>query len=296
MKRLQHILEAVGLVPLLALIRLLPVDWASNLGGFLGRAIGPRLGITNRARRNLRLAMPELGDGEIERIVRAMWDNLGRVVFEYPHLGAITDPARGRVELVDVAHVRALGATGAPGILASAHLANWEVMPVVAARNGVDVTIIVRQPNNPLVRATLDRMRGVAGGRRAAKGKGGSRAVIETLRDRRVLGLLFDQKLNQGIPVPLFGIEAMTAPAPAQLALRFGCPLIPVRIERTGPARFRMIADPPIEVPAHGDRQAKVAAMTGALNRVLEGWIRERPDQWLWLHRRWPREAWAKSA
>lgn len=295
MKRFRHILEAAGFVPLLFLIRALPIEWASNAGGFLGRTIGPRLGITNRARRNLRLAMPDLDPDEIERTVRAMWDNLGRVIFEYPHLGTITDPAEGRVELVDVERVRDLGTTRAAGILASAHLANWEVMPVVAARNDVDMTVIVRQPNNPLMRGAVDRMRGIAGGRRAAKGRSGSREVIGTLRDGRVLGILFDQKHNRGIPAPFFGHQAMTTPAPAQLALSFGCPLIPVRIERLGPARFRMTSYPPLRVPEIGDRQARIAAMTRELNEILEGWIRARPEQWLWLHRRWPREAQAAT-
>lgn len=291
MKRLRHLLEAAGLFLALGLFRTLSPDTASNLGGWIGRAVGPRLGVSRRARGNLALAMPELSPEAVERIVRGMWDNLGRVAAEYPHLGTIANPANGRVEIVGFERVRALAEPGPGGLLASAHLANWEVLPVAAAQNGIHMTGIVREPNNRLIRPTLDRLRGVAGGARIPKGKAGAKEAIDVLKNGRVLGILFDQKLNEGAPLPLFGVNAMTPTAPAQLALRFNCPLIPVRIERTGPARFRVTSYPAIETPESGDRQEKVLAVTRALNQHLEAWIRARPAEWLWIHRRWPDQA-----
>lgn len=291
MKKVRHMLEAATLFLALGLFRALPPDAASNLGGWIGRTLGPRHGVSRRARGNLALAMPELSAREVERIVRDMWDNLGRVAAEYPHLDTIANAASGRVELVGVDQVRGLAEAGRAAVLAGAHLANWEVLPVAAAQNGIDMTSIVREPNNPLVRPVLDRLRGVAGGTRVPKGKAGAKEAIDVLRDGRVLGILFDQKLNEGVPVPFFGIEVMTATAPAQLALRFKCPLIPVRIERVGSARFRVTVYPPIPLPDTGDRQDRVLAATRALNERLEEWIRERPAEWLWVHRRWPDEA-----
>ncbi|RMD60703.1 MAG: lauroyl acyltransferase [Alphaproteobacteria bacterium] len=290
LKQVRYLLEAVGLRLAIAGLGRLSPEAASNLGGFIGRTLGPHLGISRRARRNLRLAMPELGAAEIERIVRDMWDNLGRTAAEYPHLGRIAGPDSGYTQWVDADPVRALRDGGA-AILASAHLANWEIMPVSAACYGIDMTIIVREPNNPLVRPMVERLRGAVGGARTPKGKAGTRVAVEVLGSGRVLGLLFDQKLNEGIPVPLFGVPAMTTTGPAQLAVRFGCPIIPVRIERTGPARFRITAHPPIQPPAGADRRAAVETLTRRLNEILEDWIRARPEQWLWLHNRWPKDA-----
>ena len=290
-RRFKFVLEAAGLYLAVGIVRLLSPEAASNLGGFLGRLIGPRLGITRRARRNLRLAFPEKSTAEIEAIVRGMWDNLGRVAAEYPHLGAITAATSDRVELAGVDAVRAVRDGGKAGILASAHLANWEIMPVVAAQNGVDMTVVVREPNNPYVRDLIDRLRGVAGGWRTAKGSGGARQAMEVLRGGGVLGVLFDQKMNAGLSIPFFGVAARTAAAPARLALRFRCPLVPVRIERTGPARFRVFAHPPLVLPEGGDREAATIQIMVELNSILEGWIRARPEQWLWLHRRWPESA-----
>lgn len=291
MKRLRHVFEALGFAVAVALLRLLSVDAASNLGGFLGRGIGPRLPVSARARRNLRLVFPDMGAAEIERIVRGMWDNLGRVAAEYPHLGRITSVESGRVTLVDTDAVLALGDNKEAGVLAAAHLANWEVLAGVATQHGIDITGVVREPNNPLVRPLIDRLRSAAGGGRTPKGATAAKKAIEVLRSGRVLALLFDQKMNNGIPVPFFGIEAMTAMAPAQLALRFGCPLMAVRTERTGPGRFRITAQGPLTPPGTGDRQEDAARLTAELNRILEGWIRAKPEDWLWLHRRWPEAA-----
>ena len=299
MRQLRYRIEAVALRIALALLGLLPVDAASNFGGFLGRHIGPRLPVSARARRNLRLVFPEKSAAETERIVRGMWDNLGRVAAEYPHIGEIAAPESGRIDWVDSAPVRAMRACGGDGaragILVSAHLGNWEVMPAAAIRRGLDMTIIVREPNNPFVRPTIERLRAVAGGVRAPKGVPGAKAAFDALRQGRVLGLLCDQKMNEGIPVPFFGIEAMTPAAPAQLALRLGCPLVPVRIERLGPARFRLSSFESIAPPGGGDRQADAVAVMAAFNDILERWIRDKPEQWLWLHRRWPEAAYRQA-
>ena len=295
MKRLRYAIEALALRISVALLGLLSVDAASNLGGFLGRHIGPRLPVSARARRNLRLVFPEKSAAEMEHILRGMWDNLGRVAAEYPHISEISAPESGRIDWVDSPPVRAMRDERRAGVLVSAHLGNWEVMPVAAIRRGLDMTIIVREPNNPFVRPIIERLRSVAGGVRAAKGAPGAKAAFYALRQGRVLGLLCDQKMNEGISVPFFGIEAMTPTAPAQLALRLGCPLVPVRIERLGPARFRLSSFEAIEPPASGDREADAVAVMAAFNEILEHWIRDKPEQWLWLHRRWPEAAYRRA-
>jgi KDO2-lipid IV(A) lauroyltransferase len=123
-----------------------------------------------------------------------------------------------------------------------------------------------------------------------AKGAAGARAALAFLRGGGRLGMLVDQKLNDGIAVPFFGRLAMTAPAAAAYALRFGCPVVPAYVERLGPARFRVICEAPLALPATGDRIADIAALTTEINGCLERWIRARPESWLWLHRRWPKE------
>jgi KDO2-lipid IV(A) lauroyltransferase len=284
--RVEAWLAATGI----RLVGLLPLDWASALGGALARTIGPRLGISKRARLNLKAAMPELGDAEIEAIVRGMWDNLGRVVFEYPHLTKITiypaELSDGRVEVRGVEHIEAARAAGRRFILVSAHLGNWEIALLASAQYRFDIAHIYRAANNPMVDAMMRSLR--PHGTFIPKGAIASRQAFATLRRGGNLALLADQKLNDGIAVPFFGRDAMTAPALALLAMRFDCDVLPGRVERLGGTRFRLTVYPRLPLPKTGDREADTLAIMTAVNQTFETWIRERPDQWFWLHRRWP--------
>jgi len=120
------------------------------------------------------------------------------------------------------------------------------------------------------------------------KGRDGAEAILRTMRANGHVGLLIDQKMNEGIPVPFFGRDAMTGTALASFALRYRCPLIPARIERLEGCRFRITAYPPLALPDSGDRKADIAALTATCTAIIESWVRQRPGQWLWLHRRWP--------
>src|SRR5947208_743959 len=124
----RHRFEAWGAALFFAMFGRLPIDAASTVGGALARWIGPRLGISRRARRNLRAALPELTPAQIERILRGMWDNLGRVAAEYPHLRRIrVFEADGRVETRGIEHLDQALAAGRRVVMFGGHLANWEI-------------------------------------------------------------------------------------------------------------------------------------------------------------------------
>ncbi|HTW52056.1 MAG TPA: lauroyl acyltransferase [Stellaceae bacterium] len=266
---------------------LLPLGWASALGGFTGRLIGPFLGITKRARLNLRAAFPELTATEIETIVRGMWENLGRVAYEYPHLKKIKVFSGDRVEVRGLDNLKSAIAAGRRVIMFSGHLGNWEIAALAGGQYGLDIAQIYRAANNPLVDTMLARLRGDSG-ELIPKGAVASRRAVAALRRGGHLSLLVDQKLNDGIAVPFFGREAMTAPALAMLALRFDCDVLPVRVERLKGTHFRLSVYPKLPRLDSGDRTADILALMTEVNRTLETWIRERPEQWFWLHRRWP--------
>lgn len=288
-RRVGYPLEAAFVFGVAGLFRALPLDAASGLGGWIGRTVGPRLPSTRTARRNLERAFPEKSRAEIDAILRGMWDNLGRVIAEYPHLDEIGDfGPGGRVEVVGGEHIDRLREDGKAGILVSGHLANWEVQSVTSRKLGVELALVYRAPNNPYVGHLLTDLRGAASGTHIPKGAEGARVMLRVLTKGGHVGMLIDQKMNDGIPVSFFGRDAMTAPAAAQLALRLNIPLVPARTERLGGARFRITVLPPVEPPATGDRNADVRILMGRLNHLLEQWIRERPADWLWVHRRWP--------
>jgi KDO2-lipid IV(A) lauroyltransferase len=172
-------------------------------------------------------------------------------------------------------------------ILFGGHLGNWEIAALAAGQYELDIAQIYRAANNPLIDRMIARMRG-GNGELIAKGAVASRRAVAALRRGGHVSLLADQKLNEGIAVPFFGRPAMTAPALALLALRFQCAVLPVRVERLKGARFRLTLYPPLELPRTGNRDADVAVLMAAVNATLEGWIRESPEQWFWVHSRWP--------
>ncbi|MGO9787325.1 MAG: lysophospholipid acyltransferase family protein [Stellaceae bacterium] len=281
-----HLAQAAGLVAVMTVFGVLPVDWASKLGGFLGRTFGPQLGLSRRALANIGRALPDNDEAQNRRILRGMWDNLGRAVAEYPHLGWICAAESGRVEIVNESGVTDLLNDGKPGIVFGGHFSNWEVGPATLHRLlGESLVSVYREANNPWVDRLIRHWR--RSRRAVAKGAEGGRDLLRHLNRGGHLGILVDQKLNDGISVPFFGRDAMTAPALARLGLRFGCPLVPVQSERLRDARFRMTVLPRLEIEDTGDISADVLAAMTHVNAMLESWIRARPEQWLWLHKRW---------
>ncbi|WP_162906754.1 lysophospholipid acyltransferase family protein [Algihabitans albus] len=287
-KKLRWRLEVIGLRCIMSLFAALPLDRASALGGWLLRRFGPGLPVQRVGRTNLELALPNLSADDRNRVLAEMWENLGRTAGEYPHLKEIVDEASQRVVLDLHPAFDAHRATGRAMIVASAHFANWEVMHLAAGIAGLDVVTVVRHPNNPLVRDRLEAWRSVTGGARVPKGREGARAAVAALKAGKMLAILADQRMSEGIDAEFFGLPAMTPAGPAQLALRTGCPLFPAKLERQQGVRFRLTIDAPIPVPEGLDRVDATVAMTQALNDRLEAWIREKPGDWLWLHRRWP--------
>jgi KDO2-lipid IV(A) lauroyltransferase len=286
-RKTSELAEAAGLVAVMGVFACLPVDWASATGGSIARTIGPRLGMSRRALRNIRAAPPEAGDVEHRRILRGMFDNLGRTVAEFPHMGWICAAESGRVEIVDTCDLAEFKANGKPGLLFSGHFANWEAGSTVIHRlMGASLLSVYRAANNPAVNWLLRQRLGTR--QAVPKGTIGGRDLVRRLREGGHVGMLVDQKLNDGIAVPFFGRDAMTAPAIARLALHFHAPIVPVRIERLAGARFRFTVLPRLAASETGDATADALTTMTRINLVIESWVRDRPEQWLWLHNRWP--------
>ncbi len=294
LRGLRHLGEYALLRPLLGLFALLPIDYASALGGALLRALGPRLKYSRHARVNLAHVFPAHSAAEREAMLVGMWDNLGRILAEYPHLGRLSHPANDRIVIVGAEHMDAL--RGNTGLCISGHIGNWEVLSCVATRRELSIVQIYRRLNNPMLDRLLGRYRAEAGGRMFPKGPAAARAAARSLHNGEQAGMLADQKLNEGLLLPFFGRGAMTSTLPARLALHFSAPVVLMRAERLRGARFRVTVLPPLSPPDTGNREIDIARFTRAINAVLEEWIRDRPQQWLWIHRRWPPEFYLNAA
>jgi len=277
----------------LALFRALRPATASDVAGTIGRVVGPMIPTSRVAEANLVAALPALGPAARKGVIAAVWDNLARNAGEFPHLAALRETAQGPgFEIVGAEHARALAAQGGPALLLTAHCGNWEVLPVALRPLGLRFGFFYRAAANPAVDRLIIDLRTAAMGEAVpmfAKGAAGARGAYAHLARGGMLCMLTDQKLNDGISVPFFGMPAMTAPALAVFARKFRCPILPVHVERIGAARLRVIIEPAIHAAVSDDKSADIAATTLWMNETIERWVRARPGQWLWLHRRWPK-------
>ena len=295
LKQTKYFLQAIPIFILYGFLRLLPLDVSSALGAKVMSFLGPRIKASKIARINLRLAFPEKSEEEITKIILGMWNNLGRVLGEFPHLPRIEAYAdKNRVEVIGEENAWPYVEQKVGGIIFSAHLGNWEILSLLSTARNVPVHRIYRPSNNPFVDRLVVFSRRSILGDLLPKGRIGARKCIEHLREKEFIGMLIDQKLNKGVSTPFFGHIAKTAPALAEFGYRYNCPLIPTRVERLEGARFRVTVYPPIELPDTGDKTKNLEIVMTNVNRQLEEWIRERPEQWLWIHRRWPKEHYKK--
>ncbi len=287
-------LEATLFDGFTALMRALPVDVVSALGGALGRLLGPLTSAHRTARVNLALAMPELPAPERRRILAEHWDNFGRYLFEFPIADRLT-PAGGRVEVTGFERLEAIARSGRPAVLISGHFANIEVMAAVILAAGIECDVTYRAANNPYVDRRIIEGRFRYGVRLLApKGAEGARDLLTSLKAGRSIAMLNDQRYDTGVAGTFFGREVMTLPAGVRLALRFGAVLQPMSVLRLRGARFRVDVHPPIAL--QGEGAAGEAAGVAAINAFIEARVRERPGQWWWMHRRWPAEVYRRPS
>ncbi len=288
-RRLRYLAEAAGFFVVIGFFRLFSVERASAVGAWIGRVGVAPTGLSKLARENLRAAYPDKTAEQIEALIRAMWDNLGRVMAEYAHLDKIRwKTAKPRIEVSGVEHIAEAQARGRGVLLVSAHFANWEVMPIIGHELGLPGAAVVRPANNPYVNRWLDRLRLRNGMPEIiAKGAAGTRRIFTLLRKGECICIMVDQRVSEGIPAPFFGRDALTTPAPAALALKLGAAVLPITNVRTGGAHFHFRAHPPIEPPNTGDPERDLVTYTAAINAFMETQVREHPEQWLWIHRRW---------
>lgn len=275
------------------LLRRLPAGQAVAFAARVGRVIGPRTSRHQIALDNLRKAYPEKTQEEIEAIALDMWANMASLFAEYVFLGAIFDfdPNATKVGNIEVVgrHIfeRLLDEPGKPHIFFTAHIGNFELLPVCAATFGLQITALFRPPNNPYIAEK------VLGARRANMGgllpstAGAALSMANILSKGGNVGMLVDQKFHRGEETIFFGRPVVTNPLLAKLARQFDCDVYPAHAVRLPGGRHRLTLGEKLALPRDAAGEIDVGATAQLLNDIVEQWVREEPGQWTWFHRRW---------
>jgi len=269
-------------------------DKTADLFARVAGLIGPRLREQRIGRANLAAAFPDKTPEEIEAILAGVWDNLGRVGAEFAHLDHLWDhdeerPLDGRCLLSPRTRelFHQLRLDGRPGLIFASHLANWELPALAAVAHGLDTAVLYRRPNIASADRIIQEMRQVKMGMLIPAGRDAPLRLAEALQRGQHVAMLVDQYLKGGVEVTFFGRKTKANPTLARLLRQVECPVHGVRIIRLPDRRFRAELTEEITPVRDDQGQIDVQGTTQAITSVIEGWIREHPEQWLWLHRRW---------
>jgi Kdo2-lipid IVA lauroyltransferase/acyltransferase len=266
----------------------------ANLFGRILRLVGPMTREQKIGRANLTAAFPEKSPAEIETVLTGVWDNLGRLGAEFAHLDHIWehDPARpqdSRIEIQTRTHelFAQLRLDGKPALIFTGHLGNWELPALAAVAHGLDAAILYRRPNIASANRIIEELRSVKMGTLIPAGRDAPLKLADALQKGQHVAMLVDQYFTNGVDVTFFGRKTKANPTLARLLRQIECPIHGVRIIRLPDHRFRAELSEEVQPVRDAAGQIDVQGTMQAITSVIEGWIREYPDQWLWLHRRW---------
>lgn len=262
---------------------LLPVRWASAFGSLVVGLIGPYHRKHTRIVRNLRSAFPDLDENELLKITRDTWRNAGAVLGELPHSRRI---AQQRVVLEIAPATRKLIDNGTPFLVISAHLANWEIITFTLAETVGPTTFVYTPDRNPYIASLVQRFRTHQDCEYVSK-ESAARTMLQAGNRDRSIATMGDTRVDGGVLLPLFNVDAPTTTVPVRVAQRIGYPIVPIRTQRLPRARFRVEFCTPIYDGTQKGTDDPADVMI-RFNQLLEGWIRERPGEWWCTKRRWP--------
>ena len=267
----------------------------ANAAGRFMRNVGPWLPKHRVGRANLTGAFPDMSAAEIEHVLAGVWDNLGRVAAEFAYLNRIRIMIPGEDGPADVTsdppthrRIEDIRRSPRPTAFFAAHLANWELPALAAARLGIESTVLYRPPSVRAIADAVLKIRAGCMGTLIPSGFDAPLRLASALQRGTHVAMLVDQHEFRGVEVTFFGRTCKASPLIGQLARNTGCFVRGIRtVRRPDGNNFWVELTEPLNLPRDAQGLVDVKGAMQAITTVIEGWVREHPEQWLWLHRRW---------
>lgn len=288
-KTIRYFLEAILGFIFLLFTKILGLRLSRNIMSLTLSLVGPRLKITKRAKDNLKIAFPDMSNSEKKIIISNMWKNIGMVLTEFFHLTRIAKEKKLRIEVVGGDIAKKYEGVGA--IFVSGHFANWEIIPLILRDYRREVAGIYRHSNNFFVNKWVVKQRiNNTTPNQIKKGSSGARQMLSLLKRNGTIAMLVDQKLSSGVAADFFGTKSMTSDGAATLSLRYGYPVIPMNVERKEGSNFRITFYEEIKINKTDNNQENIKVFTTEINKFLENCIKNKPEDWFWVHNRWDKK------
>ena len=268
--------------------KILPLKTATKIAGYLGKIIAPLMVKRNKiAYRNLTIAFPNKTDAEKKDIIKKMWIHFAKFFAEMPH----TKEWISNADVEGADYLQSMKDDGVGGFVCSAHFGNWEFASTFTAQHFFQLHPVYRPANNPWLEKIMFSGRA---GVHIPKGAGGAKIMLDLLKQGEHIAILCDQRLREGIAVEFFGKMAMTPSAMVSVALKMRLPIVMGCAKRLPNGQFKMMVEP-LPLSSAQNTQTALYETVANMNKILEKWITETPEQWMWIHRRFDKTEYEKD-
>ena len=290
MKIFKYFFEFISVISLFSIFKIIGLKNASNLGGILGRFIGPLFRSKLVIKQNINIGLGDIDEKKETEIIDGMWSNIGRTFAEYVFLKDFkfnrTD--FDHMKLDGLKYLEEIKKSNEPVIFYSGHFANFELMAMELDKFGIKCAAIYRPLNNFFLNPLMEylRMKYICPNQ-IPKGRAGMREIINRLKNGYSIALMVDQRVGEGPRISFFNQPAQTTTIPAQLSLKYDCKLVPISLKRVGDISFEMTVYEPYKIQKTGDADQDTKNITLKINQIIEKMIIKNPTQWLWSHNRW---------
>ena len=285
MKHLKYFLEFLIISILFMIFRIVGYRFASNFGNLIGKLLGPIFRSKKIIKKNIKIFSPSIKENEIDKIIKKMWGNYGRILAEYPYIPSFRKKKLDNYLMIDgLENLEKIKKNKKPALFISGHFNNFELMAMTIEREGVDLFAVYRPLNNKFLNLIMEYLRKkYICKNQIEKGLKGLRKALALFKKGKSLAIMIDQRVSEGMDVELFGKNAFTTTIPAQFVKKFGCIIQPVYIQRIDSVHFKVVFDEHITF----EKNQSIEEITKYLNKWLEKKITKNPDQWIWTHNRW---------
>ena len=290
MKIFKYFFEFISVISLFSIFKIIGLKNASNLGGILGRFIGPLFRSKLVIKQNINIGLGDIDKKKETEIIDGMWSNIGRTFAEYVFLKDFkfnrTD--FDHMKLDGLKYLEEIKKSNEPVIFYSGHFANFELMAMELDKFGIKCAAIYRPLNNFFLNPLMEylRMKYICPNQ-IPKGRAGMREIINRVKNGYSIALMVDQRVGEGPRISFFNQPAQTTTIPAQLSLKYDCKLVPISLKRVGDISFEMTVHEPYKIQKTGDADQDTKNITLKINQIIEKMIIKNPTQWLWSHNRW---------
>ena len=285
MKVVKYFLEFIFIVILFIIFKILGFKLASNMGGYIGKKIGPLFRSKQTILTNIKNALPSTNKADLELIIQNMWENYGRILAEYVFLKDFRkEKLSDYLEIEGKEHLNKVRDSSEQVVFVSGHFNNFELMAMQIEKSGINLAAIYRPLNNIFLNGIMEKIRTkYICKNQIKKGRSGTRELLKSFNNKNSIALMIDQRVSEGEKSTFFGQDAFTTTIPAQLVKKFGCKIVPIHIERYNDFYFKM----KVEEPINYNKDSTIDEITLSLNKLLEKMILKNPSQWIWSHNRW---------